>query len=84
MTMLVRLPSVLLCALMLVAAPRVQAADPAIDAITQAVARPDVLRGQFSQEKQVSGFRNPLRSQGRFVVARQHGVIWTTLAVPRK
>lgn len=56
--MLVRLPSVLLCALMLVAAPRVQAADPAIDAITQAVARPDVLRGQFSQEKQVSGFRN--------------------------
>jgi hypothetical protein len=70
---------VLLCALIFVAAPQVQAADPAIDAITQAVARPDVLRGQFSQEKQVSGFRNPLRSQGRFVVARQHGVIWTTL-----
>ncbi|PAM34932.1 outer membrane lipoprotein carrier protein LolA, partial [Acinetobacter baumannii] len=59
-----RLPRVLLCALLLVAAPLVQAADPAVDAITQAVARPDVLRGQFTQEKQVSGFKNPLRSQG--------------------
>ena len=78
MNTLVRLSSVLLCALIFVAA-QVQAADPAIDAITQAVARPEVLRGQFSQEKQVSGFKNPLRSQGQFVVARQHGVIWTTL-----
>ena len=57
MNTLVRLSSVLLCALIFVAAPQVQAADPAIDAITQAVARPEVLRGQFSQEKQVSGFR---------------------------
>ena len=79
MTMLARVSSVLLCVLLLLAVPRVQAADPAIDAITQTVARPDVLRGQFSQEKQVSGFKNPLRSQGRFVVARQHGVIWSTL-----
>ena len=43
MNMLARLPGVLLCALLLVAAPRVQAADPAVDAITQAVARPEVL-----------------------------------------
>ena len=70
---------VLLCALLIAAAPLVQAADAAVDAITQAVARPDVLRGQFTQQKQVSGFKNPLRSQGQFVVARQHGVIWTTL-----
>jgi len=74
-----RLTRVLLCALLLVAAPLVQAADAAVDAITQAVARPDVLRGQFTQEKQVSGFKNPLRSQGQFVVARKHGVIWSTL-----
>ena len=79
MNRFLRLPRVLLCALLLVAAPLVQAADPAVDAITQAVARPDVLRGQFTQEKQVSGFRNPLRSQGQFVVARKHGVIWSTL-----
>ena len=77
MNTLVRLSSVLLCALIFVAAPQVQAADPAIDAITQAVARPEVLRGQFSQEKQVSGF-SPLRSQGQFVVARQPFVIWST------
>jgi len=74
-----RLTRVLLCALLLVAAPLVQAADAAVDAITQAVARPDVLRGQFTQEKQVSGFKNPLRSQGQFVVARKHCVIWSTL-----
>ncbi|WP_250064153.1 outer membrane lipoprotein carrier protein LolA [Stenotrophomonas mori] len=59
--------------------PLARAAEPVIDAITEMVARPEVLRGQFSQEKQVSGFRNPLRSQGRFLVARQRGVIWTTL-----
>lgn len=80
MTPLRRLPRLLLCALLLSAcATQAYAAEPAVDAITQAVARPDVLRGQFTQEKQVSGFRNPLRSQGQFVVARQHGVIWTTL-----
>ncbi|MEG0186686.1 MAG: outer membrane lipoprotein carrier protein LolA [Stenotrophomonas sp.] len=75
----VHLPRVLLCALLLVASPLLQAAEPAVDAITQAVARPEVLRGQFTQEKQVSGFKNPLRSQGQFVVARKHGVIWSTL-----
>lgn len=71
-------PRVALCALLLVLAPISHAADAAVDAITQSVARPDVLRGQFTQDKQVSGFKNPLRSQGQFVVARQHGVIWTT------
>jgi outer membrane lipoprotein-sorting protein len=55
------------------------AADDAMQAIAREVARPAVLRGEFSQEKQVAGFRNPLRSQGRFVVARERGVIWTTL-----
>lgn len=55
------------------------AADDAMQAIAREVARPAVLRGEFRQEKQVAGFRNPLRSQGRFVVARERGVIWTTL-----
>ncbi len=72
-------PRALLCVLLLAIAPVVHAADPDVEAVTAAVARPDVLRGEFVQEKQVSGFRNPLRSQGRFVVAREHGVIWTTL-----
>jgi len=79
MTALSLLLRAALCTLLLAVVPHVRAADAAVEAITQGVARPDVLRGQFTQEKQVSGFRNPLRSQGRFVVARQHGVIWTTL-----
>lgn len=37
-----------------------------------------VLRGRFEQEKQVQGFRNPLRSSGRFLIAHQRGVIWDT------
>lgn len=55
------------------------AAEATVESITREVARPAVLRGEFTQEKQVSGFRNPLRSQGRFVVARDRGVIWSTL-----
>ncbi len=69
----------LACVLVLMPAPLVFAGDAAVDAITASVARPQVLRGQFTQEKQVSGFKNPLRSQGQFLVAREHGVVWTTL-----
>lgn len=73
-----RATRLLLCALLSCIPVLAHAADDALTAITASVARPDVLRGQFSQEKQVSGFRNPLRSEGRFVVARESGVIWTT------
>ena len=55
-----------------------QAGD-ALAQVQQRVAQVPVLRGQFQQEKQVSGFRNPLRSQGTFVLAREKGVVWTTL-----
>lgn len=54
-------------------------ADPLAQVRTQ-VAQVPLLRGNFSQEKQVAGFRNPLRSNGRFVLAREKGVIWTTVA----
>lgn len=74
-----RFPCMLLCALLLAVPSLVHAAEPAVNEITASIARPEVLRGQFTQEKQVGGFKNPLRSQGRFVVARRHGVIWTTL-----
>ncbi|HVJ37541.1 MAG TPA: outer membrane lipoprotein carrier protein LolA [Stenotrophomonas sp.] len=47
--------------------------------VQQRVARPALLRADFTQEKQVAGFRNPLRSQGQFVLAQQRGVIWRTL-----
>lgn len=37
-----------------------------------------VLRGQFVQERHLQGFDNPLRSEGRFVLAPGHGLIWQT------
>lgn len=70
-------PLALFC--LLAATSIASAADTVVAAITRDVATPAVLRGEFSQEKQVAGFRNPLRSQGRFVVARERGVIWSTL-----
>lgn len=42
------------------------------------VARPDLLRGHFEQDKQVVGFRKPLRSAGHFVLARGRGILWWT------
>jgi outer membrane lipoprotein-sorting protein len=68
-----------LCALVMLAmvAPVFAATD--VEAIKQRVAKVDVLRGEVTQEKQVAGFKNPLRSQGRFVLAQDHGVVWTTL-----
>lgn len=50
-----------------------------IGLVQQRVAHVEVLRGDFVQEKRIAGFKNPLRSQGRFVVSREKGVIWTTL-----
>lgn len=68
-----------LCVLvMLAGAAPVWAAND-VEAVKQRVAKVAVLRGDFTQEKQVAGFKNPLRSQGRFVLAQDHGVIWTTL-----
>ena len=68
-----------LCVLVMLAmaAPAFAATD--VEAVKQRVAKVDVLRGEFTQEKQVAGFKNPLRSQGRFVLAQDHGVVWTTL-----
>ena len=46
--------------------------------ISQRIASVEVLRGRFDQEKQVAGFRKPLRSSGQFVLKRGQGVIWET------
>jgi len=37
-----------------------------------------VLRGEFVQERHLEGFTNPLRSEGKFVLAPGHGLIWQT------
>ena len=59
--------------------PAARAADPLAQVRAQ-VAQVPVLRGEFTQEKQVAGFKNPLRSSGRFLLARDKGVSWSTTA----
>jgi hypothetical protein len=57
------------------------AAQPAGDLalVQQRVAQVPVLRGAFQQQKQVAGFSKPLRSEGTFLLSREHGVLWSTL-----
>ncbi|MFG6446718.1 outer membrane lipoprotein carrier protein LolA [Roseateles sp. BYS180W] len=50
-----------------------------LQGVRQRLAQPAWLQGQFEQSKQVQGFKQPLRSQGEFVVARGRGVLWRTL-----
>jgi hypothetical protein len=47
-------------------------------AVRERLATSPVLRGEFEQEKALRGFRNPLRSQGTFLLAREQGIIWRT------
>ena len=42
------------------------------------VAKGDVLRGRFAQERQLKGFERPLLSDGDFVLAEGLGLIWRT------
>ena len=43
------------------------------------LARPRVLCGRFDQTKQLAGLKNPLRSNGRFCVVADKGVLWRSL-----
>jgi hypothetical protein len=38
----------------------------------------DILRGRFAQERHMSGFAKPIRSEGSFVLAPGLGLIWTS------
>lgn len=55
-----------------------QADAVVLQQLQQRIAQTQMLRGTFQQEKQVQGFKNPLRSTGKFLIARSHGVVWTT------
>ena len=68
----------LLCACLF--APAALAAGDDLARVRQQVANVPVLRGEFVQEKRVSGFTRPLRSTGTFLIARGKGVVWKTLA----
>ncbi|MBI2397036.1 MAG: outer membrane lipoprotein carrier protein LolA [Xanthomonadales bacterium] len=66
----------LLGLLLLAAAPLPAASELA--EVAARIEQPQVLRGRFEQDKQVAGFRKPLHSSGRFVLARARGVLWST------
>jgi hypothetical protein len=50
----------------------------ALGQLQQRIAQVPVLRGEFVQEKQLQGFKHPLVSKGKLLVASAHGVVWTT------
>jgi outer membrane lipoprotein-sorting protein len=50
------------------------------DSVRSRITQPATLRGHFEQEKQLQGFRNPLRSRGTLLLLRDRGVAWDTTA----
>ena len=56
--------------------PIAAAADAPSNIKTEVVALGQVLRGHFTQERQLAGFSKPLRSEGSFVLAPGLGLIW--------
>jgi hypothetical protein len=48
------------------------------DGVRARLEKPAVLRGEFAQEKQLHGFRNPLKSSGDFLLLRDRGIAWNT------
>ncbi len=39
----------------------------------------NILRGNFEQIRYLKGFKNPLKSEGRFLVSKSNGVVWQGL-----
>jgi hypothetical protein len=52
--------------------------DGALTAILAMVARPAAMCGAFEQRKTLVGLQRPVRSSGRFCVAADRGVLWST------
>ncbi|WP_236181129.1 MULTISPECIES: outer membrane lipoprotein carrier protein LolA [Pseudomonas] len=44
--------------------------------LSEQLAKPDVIHGQFIQEKHLRALPQPLISKGSFVLARNHGLLW--------
>ena len=47
--------------------------------IQELLAKPKVLCGRFDQSKQLVGLKKPVKSNGRFCVVADKGVLWRTL-----
>jgi hypothetical protein len=44
--------------------------------LSEQLAKPDVIHGQFTQEKHLRALPQPLISKGNFVLAKNHGLLW--------
>nr|WP_315445317.1 outer membrane lipoprotein carrier protein LolA [uncultured Pseudomonas sp.] len=44
--------------------------------LSEQLAKPDVIHGQFIQEKHLRALPQPLISKGSFVLAKHHGLLW--------
>ena len=44
--------------------------------LSEQLAKPDVIHGQFTQEKHLRALPQPLISRGSFVLAKNHGLLW--------
>ena len=63
---------------LLLSAPSALAAST-LERIQSILAKPGVLCGRFDQNKQLTGVKKPLISDGRFCVVADKGVLWRTL-----
>lgn len=47
-----------------------------LDQLSEQLGKPEVVRGSFIQEKHLRALPQPLTSRGRFVLAKDHGLLW--------
>lgn len=73
---MMRAAAIWLCLLPAVALAAVED-DPLLAQIAAGLSRPAVLRAEFTQTNTVAALTRPIVISGRFVYARQHGVLWT-------
>ena len=64
----------LLCLGLLAASSLAQAFD--LDDLRKQLSEPEAIKGEFIQEKHLRALPQPLVSKGRFVLARDHGLLW--------
>ncbi|GLS06348.1 outer-membrane lipoprotein carrier protein [Chitiniphilus shinanonensis] len=67
----------LIAVLMLLASASTLAGVP-LSQVEQRLDRARVVRGEFTQLRQLVGVKKPLRASGRFLVDRERGVLWRT------
>ncbi len=65
-------------AVLLCIAVGANAASDVMESVRQRLDHGSPVRGDFEQTRHIAGFRNPLVSSGRFVLAEGRGVLWRT------